>query len=185
MIPNRMKLARFTLQHMRRILVLLFPVIVISCGDSKEHEEVKTIILNRNGNAEADTNVAIVDSMYAGIARGDSALVVGLFHSEGRLLGSDPTEDWNFQGIQNYMRERTAKKGSPARIDVVERRVNIRNARMLVTDRLAISTVSFPFRCVTLVDTDQQGRKIHLSEFSALIQNDDLGMLDSLLQQRN
>ena len=107
-----------------------------------------------------------------------------LFHAEGRLLGSDPDEDWNLQGIQEYMGKRSAKQGSAARIEVVERRVNIRNHQMLVTDRLRIGTVSFPFRCVTLVDTVEQGRKIHMAEFSALIRNDDLVMLDSLLNQQ-
>jgi hypothetical protein len=175
----------YSIHTMGRVLVLLALVIVSSCTDSTERIVEKTLVLDKNSNVEADTNLAIVDSLYAGIARGDSALVVHLFHSEGRLLGSDPEEDWNLQGIQAYMSERSAKKGAPARIEVVERRVTIRNAYMLVTDRLRISTVSFPFRCITLVDTDEQGRKIHMSEFSALIRNDDLGTLDSLLNQRN
>lgn len=170
---------------MRHVLVLLFLVIVSSCTDSTERMVEKTLVLDKNSKVESDTNLAIVDSMYAGIARGDSTLVVRLFHSEGRLLGSDPEEDWNLKGIQEYMGKRSAKQGSAAQIEVVERRVNLRNDHMLVTDRLRISTVSFPFRCVTLVDTDEQGRKIHLAEFSALIRNDDLGMLDSLLNQSN
>ncbi|MFM9007497.1 MAG: hypothetical protein ACKORE_02830 [Bacteroidota bacterium] len=171
--------------HFRRlVLVSIILSIGSSCGSPSEHREEKTLVLEKNSTAIADTNVAIVDSMYAGIARGDSALVVGLFHSEGRLLGSDPAEDWSFEGIQAYMSERSAKQGSPARIEVVERRVSIRNTHMLVTDRLKISTVSLPFRCVTEVDTDDQGRKIHMAEFSALIRNDDLSMLDSLLNQK-
>jgi hypothetical protein len=153
-----------------------------SCRDKQKHVEEKIILRSEEQvNEPADPALAIVDSLYTGIANGDSATVVALFHSQGRLLGSDPDEDWELNQIRTYMHERSVNSNKSATIEVVKRRVMIHNEMMLVDDRLKISTVSFPFRCVTMVREDSEGRKIHFSEFSALIRNADLTMLDSLL----
>jgi hypothetical protein len=96
------------------------------------------------------------------------------------LYGSDPSEDWNLDQIKNYMGERSRDTTVKAVFTVKKREVKIMNEIMMVVDVIDISTIRVPFRCVTVTEKKDGAQKIILSEFSALVRNEDVRAIEAL-----
>lgn len=124
----------------------------------------------------------VVDAFYAALTGRDSAGLVSMFHPEGRLLGTDPAEDWGMEEIKSYMSERLRDTTSKTVFNVTKRTQREWEGTTVVVDVIELSTLKVPFRVVTLVRTEQDGPCIVLSEFSALVPNAKMDALEQVLQ---
>lgn len=157
----------------------LLLILQVACKNDERKVVIERTIQNEK-EAEADTLPHIVDDFYKALCERDSAAVVGFFSDDASMLGSDPSEVWNLEGIRSYMSLVSGDTVREVSIRVQKRELKLINDFMLVTDVLRISTVKVPFRCVTLVKGEGKDRKIFLTEFSALITNENLKKVDSL-----
>jgi len=124
----------------------------------------------------------VVDSFYKALTGRDSIGVVSLFHPEGRLLGTDPTEDWSLDAIKSYMSERMRDTTVKTVFTLTKRTQRDWDGTSVVVDEIALSTLNVPFRVVTLVRMEQGRPSIVLSEFSALLPNEKMDAIEQLLQ---
>jgi len=124
----------------------------------------------------------VVDSFYTALTGRDSAGVVSMFHPEGRLLGTDPTEDWDLDAIKSYMSERMRDTTVKTVFTLTKRAQRDWGGTSVVVDEIALSTLKVPFRVVTLVRMEQGRPCIVLSEFSALLPNEKMDAVEQLLQ---
>lgn len=166
---------------MKKIILITFlAAIAFSACKNENKEVIVTKEIKPGDPMEKDGPVKIVDDFYAALTGRDSAGVIGLMSANAKLYGSDPSEDWNLDQIKNYMGERSRDTTVKAVFTVKKREVKIMNEIMMVVDVIDISTIRVPFRCVTVTEKKDGAQKIILSEFSALVRNEDVRAIEAM-----
>jgi hypothetical protein len=169
------------IKTMKNLILVLFAVLVAACqGDSARlSEELRPEDSEASGSGmEAGV---VVDSFYTALTGRDSAGVVSLFHPEGRLMGTDPAEDWGLDEIKAYMGDRLRDTTPKTVFRLMKRSQREWEGTSVVVDEIELSTLKVPFRVVTLVRKDQDSPCIVLSEFSALVPNANMAALEKIL----
>lgn len=123
--------------------------------------------------------VARVDQFYTALTGRDSAGVLQGMDPQVKLYGSDAAEDWSLEAIKSYMSERQRDTTAKAVFTVRKRVVRRMQEVTWVTDLVDISTIRVPFRMVTIIGPETEGSKILFTEFSALVRNDDIRVVEA------
>lgn len=170
---------------MKHILILLTVVLLSACRNDSDRlaEELSPDDANDSGTGMEAGEV--VDAFYTSLTGRDSAGVVSMFHPEGRLLGTDPAEDWGLDEIKTYMSERLRDTTTQTVFRLMKRTQREWNGTSVVVDEIELSTSKVPFRVVTLVRTEADKPCIVLSEFSALVPNAKMDAIEQLLYPDN
>lgn len=166
---------------MKKIILITFLAAITFGSCKNENKEVIVTKEIKPGDPmEKEGPAKIVDDFYAALTGRDSAGVISLMSEKAKLYGSDPSEDWNLDQIKNYMGERSRDTTVKAVFTVKKREVKVINELMMVVDVIDISTIRVPFRCVTITEKKEGAQKIILSEFSALVRNEDVRAIEAL-----
>lgn len=160
-------------------------LIFSACSNDSKRESVKEnkeenreiIIkkeLHEGDEHKVDASLKIVDDFYLAITARDSANLINCLDKGCKMYGTDPSEDWNLDQIKTYISEKAKETTTKAVFKVKKREVRIINSFMYVVDVLDVSTTAVPFRCVTVTKKSEDGDKIMMAEFSALVKNEDM-----------
>lgn len=166
---------------MKHFVILFITLVYAACqGDSKRLSEE----LSPDDSTATGSGIesgAVVDAFYSALTGRDSAAVLSMFHPDGRLLGTDPAEDWGLEEIKSYMSDRLRDTTPKTVFNVVKRTQSEWDGTSVVVDEIELSTLRVPFRVVTLVRREQGQPCIVLAEFSALVPNEKMDAIEQLL----
>ncbi len=161
------------------ILLLLTVLLHSACKDERK-EIIVTREIGPGKDAAPDSQVQLIDNFYKVLTDRDSAGLVNLMSEDARMYGTDPAEDWGLAEIKKYIGDKSRDTSQKAVFTVKKRQVHVRNDLMYVVDVVDVSTIKLPFRILTITAEKEGKKQIVLSEFSALVRNDDMKALEAL-----
>lgn len=161
------------------LLLTLAVLLSASCKNERK-EVIVTKEIGPGSDQKPDAQVKIVDDFYSVLTDRDSAGLINLMAENARMYGTDPTEDWGLEEIKKYIGDKSRDTSLKAVFTVKKRQVRVLNELMYVVDVVDVSTLKVPFRVLTITEKKEGTPKIILSEFSALVWNDDMRALEAL-----